>query len=185
MSRGGRTLSETAEGAERTAQPAPDMRSEGLWRRGGGEWRVAVLRRRRSGACRRAPALSPRPCPSRPRPRVAPRRALRHRVSLLRDLHLPTHVVTYTLRHPSLADTYDTCRARDCKMRCKPAKLGCEVRREERHFAFLTISHPDKQTTRSLICQNLLLTLSRITQSTILLLLQSGVSIIIHFLNYL
>jgi len=37
-------------GAEDGSQPAPDMRSEGLWRRGGGEWRVAVLRRRRVAA---------------------------------------------------------------------------------------------------------------------------------------
>lgn len=120
------------------------MRSEGLWRRGGDEWRVAVLRRRRrSGACRRAPALSPRPCPSRPRPRVAPRRALRvvgRRVSLLRDHHPSTRVVT----HIHCVIRCSRIRAARATAKCdaKPAKLGCEVRHEERPL--LTISHPDE-----------------------------------------
>lgn len=99
----------------------------------------------------------------------------------------PTHPRCYIYTASSVARGYVwyVPRARlQNAMQTRKTRLRSAPRR-----AALCVSHHfspwRKQTTRSLICQNLLLTLSRITQSTILLLLQSGVSIIIHFLNYL
>lgn len=67
------------------------------------------------------------------------------------------------------------------KCDAKPAKLGCEVRHEERPL--LTISHPDqsKQQEVFLAESTFIYLISRIIRSTILLLIRNGVSIIIHF----
>lgn len=136
-------------GAENGSQPASDMRSEGLWRRGGGEWRVAVLRRRRVAAAhadaRRAPALSSRPCPS--RPRVLAPRFVAPSLLVVVPVGCPSRRSPPTLLHIYCVIR----RARDCKMRGEPAKLGCETRR--RCLAFLTLGGEKEQREGRIYCR--------------------------------
>lgn len=89
------------------------MRRERLWRRGGGEWRVAVLWSFRSGACRRAPAL----VASLFRSRSASRRSASPDVPRApsRGASPPP---SCTLHHCRSADTCAAC-VRLCKMQCK------------------------------------------------------------------
>jgi len=109
-------------------QPAPDMRSERLWRRDGAEWRVAVLSAsRRSGACSRAPALRriPRRVPPslssplhRASPSLPPIAGMPPTISFSTGNGLATPVMT--LRHHRSANT--------CRLRNANCELGCEMR---------------------------------------------------------
>jgi len=110
-------------------QPAPDMRSEGLWRRGGAEWRVAVLTAsRRSGACSRAPALRRIPVLAAP-PRIS--------VALVGRQNVPSLPPFLPLRSPfstgnGLATPVVTlrhrCSANTCRLQNANCELGCEMR---------------------------------------------------------
>lgn len=104
-------------------QPAPDMRSERLWRRDGAEWRVAVLRRRDAAAHAVAHPHSAASLSSplhRASPSLSPAAGMPPTgcSSFSTGHGLATPVVT--LRHRRSANT--------CRLQNANCELGCEMR---------------------------------------------------------